>query len=216
MLKKGAESPLDSKEIKPVNPKGNQLWIFFGRADAEAETPVLCTPDAKSWLTGKDPSAGKDWRQEKRVTEDEVIGWHHQFNGHEVGQTSGGGEGQGGLVCCSPSDLKESDTTTEQVINLQIYSCLGNWIWDRETGLTFEIQCFLNVFTPNAAFLFFPLGDFQKNWWSAGFAFRNVAMGVPCIRKELAWRICSASANFCVENPEKSVMETNAFYCWNE
>ena len=74
---------LDSKEIKPVNPKENQSWIFIGRTDAEAETPILWSPDAKNWLIGKDPDAGKEWREEKGMTEDEVAEWHHQLNGHE-------------------------------------------------------------------------------------------------------------------------------------
>ena len=77
------ESRLDCKEIQPVNPKGNQSWIFTGRTDAEAETPKLWPPDEKSWLIGKDPDAGKDWRQEKGTTEDEMVGWHHQLSGHE-------------------------------------------------------------------------------------------------------------------------------------
>ena len=84
VLEKTLESPLDCKEIQPVHPKGNQSWIFIGRADAEAETPVLWPPDAKNWLTGKDPDAGKDRRrEEKGTTEDEMVGWHHQLNGHE-------------------------------------------------------------------------------------------------------------------------------------
>ena len=84
VLEKTLESPLDSKEIQPVHPKGNQPWIFIGRIDAETETPILWPRDAKNWLTGKDPDAGKDWRQEeKRVTEDEMVGWHHRLNGHE-------------------------------------------------------------------------------------------------------------------------------------
>ena len=86
------ESPLSSKEIKPVNLKGNQLWIFTGRTDAEAGAPILWPPDAKSQLFGKDTKAGKDWGQ-KRVTEDEMVGWHHQLNGHEFEQNPGGGEG---------------------------------------------------------------------------------------------------------------------------
>ena len=81
------KSPLDSKEIKPASLKGNQPWILIGRCDAEA--PILWLPDAKSWLIGKDPDAGKDWRQEKRATEHEMVGWHHQCNGHELGQTLG-------------------------------------------------------------------------------------------------------------------------------
>ena len=84
VLEKTLESPLDSKEIQPVHPKGNQSWIFIGRTDVEAEAPVLWLPDAKNWLIGKDPDAGKDWRQEEKgMTEDEMVGWHHRLNGHE-------------------------------------------------------------------------------------------------------------------------------------
>ena len=84
VLKKTLESPLDCKETQPVNPKGNQSWIFIGRTDAEAEAPILWPPDAKSWLIGKDPDAGKDWRQEEKwTTEDEMVGWHHWLDGHE-------------------------------------------------------------------------------------------------------------------------------------
>ena len=83
-LEKTLESPLDCKEIQPVHPKGNQFWIFIGRTDAEAETPVLWLPDTKNWLTGKDPDAGEDWRrEEKGMTEDEMVGWHHQLDGYE-------------------------------------------------------------------------------------------------------------------------------------
>jgi len=112
VLEQTLESPLDCREIKPVNPKGNQPWIFIGRADAEAEVPILWLPDAKSWLTGKDPDTGKDWGQEeKRATEDEMVEWHHQLNGHEFEQTLGGGKRQGSLTCCSPWGHKELDTT---------------------------------------------------------------------------------------------------------
>ena len=112
MLEKTLESPLDSKEIQPVNPKGNQLCIFIRRIDAEAETPILWLSDAKTWHIGKDPDAGKDWgKEEKWVTEDEMVGWHHWLNGHEFGQTPGDSEGQGSLACCSPWGCKESDTT---------------------------------------------------------------------------------------------------------
>ena len=104
------ESPWDCKEIKPVNPKGNQSWIFTGRTDAEAETPIFWPPDSKSWLTGKDPDAGRDWRQEeKETTEDELVGWHHWLDESE--QALGVGDGQGRLACCSPCGHKESDTT---------------------------------------------------------------------------------------------------------
>ena len=107
VLEKTLESPLDCK-IKPVKPKGNQSWIFIGRTDAEAEALILWPPDAKSWLTGKDPDAGKDWRGEKGMTEDEMVGWHHQLDGHEFEWAPGDGEGQ---VCCSPQGRKESDMT---------------------------------------------------------------------------------------------------------
>ena len=100
VLEKTPESPLDCKEIQPVHPKGNQSWIFIGRTDAEA--PLLWSPDAKSWHTGKDPDAGKDWKQEKRMTEDEMVGWHHRPNGHGSEQAPGDDEGQGSLTCCSP------------------------------------------------------------------------------------------------------------------
>ena len=87
VLHKTLASPLDCKEIKPVNPEGNQSWIFIGRTDAEAETPVLLLPDVKNWLIGKDPDAGEDWRQEEKGTkEDEMVGWHHQLDGHEFEQ----------------------------------------------------------------------------------------------------------------------------------
>ena len=98
VLEKTLESPLDYKEIQPVNPKGNQSWILIGRTDVEAEATKLCPPDAKNWLTEKYPDAGKEWRQEEKgMTEDEMVGWHHWFNGHEFGQAPGDGEGQGTL-----------------------------------------------------------------------------------------------------------------------
>ena len=113
VLEKTLESPLDCKEIKPVNPKRNQSWIFIGRTDAEAETPTLWPPDAKKWLIGKDPDAGKDWRQKKGMTENEMFGWHHQLNGHEFKQVPGVGDRQGSLVSCSTWDHKESDMTEQ-------------------------------------------------------------------------------------------------------
>ena len=112
VLEKTLESPLDSKEIKPINSKRNQPWLFIGRTDAEAEAPILWPPDAKNWLIGKDPDAGKDWRwEEQGMTVDEMVGWHPWLNGHEFEQTPGDGEGQGRLACCSPWGHKESDTT---------------------------------------------------------------------------------------------------------
>ena len=112
VLEKTPESPLDWREIQPVNSKGNQSWIFIGRTDAEAETPIRWPPDVKSWLTGKDPDAGKDWRrEEKGMTEDEMVGWHHRCDRHEFELTPGVDDGQGGLACCSPWGLKELNTT---------------------------------------------------------------------------------------------------------
>ena len=112
VLEKTLESPLDCKEIQPVHPKGDQSWIFIGRTDAKAETPILWPPDAKSWLIGKDPDAGRDWGQkEKGMTEDEMVGWHHWVNGHGFGWNLGVGDGQGGLVWYSSWGHKESDTT---------------------------------------------------------------------------------------------------------
>ena len=131
VLEKTLESPLDCKEIQPVHPKGGQSWVFIGRTDVEVEIPVLWLPDAKSWLVGKDPDArkdrdaGKDWGQEEKGTiEDEMVGWHHRFNGHGFGWTLGVGDGQGGLACCSSWGQKESDTTERL-----------NW-----TELSFEIN----------------------------------------------------------------------------
>ena len=111
VLAKTLESPLDCKEIQPVHSK-DQSWMFIGRTDAKAETPILWPPHAKSWLIGKDFDAGRGWGQEEKgTTEDEMAGWHHWLNGHEFEWTPGVGDGQGGLVCCNLWGRKESDTT---------------------------------------------------------------------------------------------------------
>ena len=117
------ENLLDCREMKPVNSKGNQSWIFIGKTDAEAETPILWAPDVKNWIIGKDSDAGRDWRQdENRMTEDEMVGWHHRVDAHEFGQAPGVGVGQGSLVCCSPWGCKESDMTKQlKWIYLSIY-----------------------------------------------------------------------------------------------
>ena len=128
VLEKTLESPLDSKEIQPVHPKGNQSLIFIGRTDAEAEAPIICPPDVKSWLR-KDPDAGKDWRQEEETTGQD--GWiHHWLNGHEFEKAPGDGEGQGSLTCCSPWGHKELDWLTEQQ---QYDSWLPWWLSSRES-----------------------------------------------------------------------------------
>ena len=125
VLEKTLEVPLDCKEIKPVNPKGNQSWVFIGRTDAEAETSILWPPDTKNWLIGKDPDAGKDWGQEeKRISGDEMVGWHHWLNKHEFEQAPGDFEGQGSLAYCSPWGSKEFNTT-EWLNN-------NNYIWTNQ------------------------------------------------------------------------------------
>ena len=112
VLEKTLESPLDSKEIKPVNPIGNQSWIHIGRTDAEAEIPILWPPHSKNWLIRKDPDARKDWRQEEKgMKEDEMVGWHHWLDGHEFEQALGVGDGQGSLACHSAWGRKELNTT---------------------------------------------------------------------------------------------------------
>ena len=112
VLEKTLESPLDWKEIKPVNPKGNQSWVFIGRTDAEVEAPILWPPDVKRWLIRKDSDAGKDWGQEEDgMTEDKMVGWHHRLNGHEFEQALGDGEGQGSLGSCSPPGCKDLNMT---------------------------------------------------------------------------------------------------------
>ena len=132
VLEKILESPLDCKEIQPVHPKGDQSWVFTDRTDVEADTPILRTPDAKSWLIWKDPDAGKDWGQkEKGTTEDEMVGWHHWFNGHGFGWTQGVGDEQGGLACCGSWGRKELDTTERL-----------NWIDIVDTFFPSKLQLF--------------------------------------------------------------------------
>ena len=112
VLEKTTESPLDCKKIQIVHPKENQSWIFTGRTDAEAETPILRPPDGKNWLTGKDRDVGKDWRQEEKgTTKDEMVGWHHRLDGHELEHVLGVDDEQGSLVFCRPWGHKELDLT---------------------------------------------------------------------------------------------------------
>ena len=127
VLEKILESPLHSKEIKPVNPKGNQSWIFIRRTDAETEAPILWPLDGKSWLIRKNPNAGNDWRQEEKgMTEDKMVGWHHWLNGHEFEQAPGDGDEQGNLACCSPWGCKESDTIEQMKNNKVVFSSKKN------------------------------------------------------------------------------------------
>ena len=144
VLEKTLESPLDCKEIQPVHSKGDQSWVFIGRTDAKGETPILWSPHVKSWLTGKDFDAGRDWGQEEKgMTEDEMAGWHHGLNGHEFEWTLGVGDGQGGLACCDSWGCKESDTTewlnwTE--LNL-CYTQSVNWFTYTHQNLNSSYLC---------------------------------------------------------------------------
>ena len=134
LLEKSLESPVDCKEIQRDHPKGNQSWIFSGRTDVEAETPILWPPDVKNWLIGKDADAGKDWRQEdKGTTEDEMVGWHHWLDGYDIEQALGVGDRQGGLASCSPWGHKELDTTewldwTETIFFLNFILFRMDWL----------------------------------------------------------------------------------------
>ena len=147
VLEKTLESPLDCKEIQLVHPKGNQSWIVIGRTDAEAEIPILWPPDLKNWLIGKHPDAGKDWRwEEKGMTKDERVGWHHQLNGREFEQALGVGDGQGSLACCSLWGHKESDTTenwlksTSKTRTKKVKHYWRHWEADKHEKLLFETQ----------------------------------------------------------------------------
>ena len=134
------------KEIKPVSPKGNKSWTFIGRTDAEAEIPILWPPDGKNWLIGKDPDVGEDWRQEEKgTTEYEMVGWHHQFDGHEFELAPGVSDRQRGLVCCSPWGCLESDMTE----------------WLNWTELICEVN-FLNIYDGSINHtIIYPFVDFK-------------------------------------------------------
>ena len=146
---KTLESPLGIREIKLVNAKGNQSWIYIGSTDAEDATPILRPPDANNWFIGKDPDAGKDWKQkEKKMTEDEITGWHHWLNGHEFEQALGVGDGQGGLTCCSPWDHKKSDTTEQLNWTERHHFELARftivlWLWFQDSSIKKMLNCFL-------------------------------------------------------------------------
>ena len=145
VLEKTLESPFDCKEIKPVNPKGNQSWIFIRRTNAEAETPILWPPDAKGWLIWKDLDAGKDWRQEEKgMTEDEMVGWHHGLDEHEFEWAPGVGDVQGGLVCCSPQVAKSWTRVTELSTLLAIIISKATQHWSYDGFLVFEKYSYSN------------------------------------------------------------------------
>ena len=141
VLGRTLESPLDCQEIQPVHPKANQSWIFIGRTDAEAETPILWLPDVKNWLIWKDHDAGKDWKwEEKGMTEDEMVGWLHWLAGHEFEQAPGVGDGQGGLACCSPWGHKQLGMT----VCLNWRKCNGNLkhnYWIKKFYVSIIMRC---------------------------------------------------------------------------
>ena len=153
VLEKTLESPLDCKEIQPVHSKRDQSWVFFGRTDAKAETPIIWPPHGKSWLIGKDSDAGRDWGQEEKgTTQDEMAGWHHRLDGRESEWTPGVGDGQGSLACCNSWGHKESDMT-ERLNWTELYHItisvffieFQHWkIWRRKEKLTLStsICCF--------------------------------------------------------------------------
>ena len=148
VLEKTLESHLDYKEIQPVPPKGDQSWVFIGTTDVEAETPILWPADAKSWLIWRDPDSGKDWGQEEKgTTEDEVVGWHHQLNGHGFGWTPGVGGGQGGLVCCSSWGHNKSDTT-EQLSWTELNYLKSSFSWTSQEYASIHFFYSLPSFFP--------------------------------------------------------------------
>ena len=179
VLEKTLESPLDCK-IKPVNPKGNQPWIFTGRTDAKGEGSILWPPDEKSWLIGKDSDAGKDRRQgQKGTTEDEMVGWHHWLNGYEFELCLGDGEGQGRLVCCSPWGLKELDVA-ERLNNTNLLKTSKlNLKHLKEPGFGQDVSCLFNLMVNN---LFIHLGTRSQNKmasYSSVLAWRIPGTGEP-------------------------------------
>ena len=193
VLEKTLESPLDSKEIQPVHPEGNQPWIFIGRTDGEVETPILWPLDAKNWLIGKDPDAGKDWRQEKKGTmEDEMVGWHHQLDGHESEQALGVGDGQGSLACCSPWGHKKSNMTewlNWLAIGLESFhlSLLTLFTWGFCSSICFYISPYKSRFF------------FWKHYWSKvsfsgfrGFFLLRYIRQSPCLFIDLVVMILLA------------------------
>ena len=142
VLEKTLESPLYFKEIQPVHSKGDQSWVFFGRNNAETETPILRPPHANSWLIGKVSDSGRDWAQEKGTTEDEIAGWHHRLNGHEFEQAPGVGNGHGSQACCSPRGCKESDTT--EWLNNNDRKC-ASWISKVLTYLHINLPAYVQA-----------------------------------------------------------------------
>ena len=174
------KSPFDCKEILPVHSEGNQPWVFFGRNDAEAETPVLWPPHWKSWLIGKDSDAGRDWEQEEKgMTEDEMAGWHYWLDVRESEWTPGVGDGQGGLACCDSWGRKESDMTEWTELNSMLWIGmllmgigLSSSILKRVCGFTNTIKYKISFYSQKILsliyFWFYPFHMFR---WSYNLIF---------------------------------------------
>ena len=169
VLEKTLERPLDCREVQPVHPKGDQSGVFIGRTDVEAETPILWPSDVKSWLIGKDPDSGRDWGQEEKgMTEDEMIGWHHWLNGHGFGWTPGVGDGQGGLVCCGSWGHKELDMTEQlnwmDIVSLKTWDILHYYFFPYEVSKS-GVCCIL-IAHLNSDYPYFSCSLATCNWWS--------------------------------------------------
>ena len=195
VLEKTLESPLDCKEIKSVSPKGNQSWISIGRMDAEVDAPILFPPDERSRLIRKDPDAGKDWRQEEKgMTEDEMVGWYHQFHGHKFEQALGDGEGQGSLVCaaaakslqscltlCDPIDGSRLGSPVPGILQARTLewvaiSFSSAWKWKVKMKSLSRVQLFSTPWT--AAYQAPPsIGFSRQEYWS------GVPLPSPCMRR---------------------------------
>ena len=175
VLEKTLESPLDCKEIQPVHSEGDQSWVFFGRIDAKAETPILQPPNAKTWLIGKDSDAGRDWGQEEKgMTEDEMAGWHHWLDGQEFGWTPGVGDGQGGLACCDSWGHKELDTTE----------------WLNWTELNFHSY---PAFTYCYALLYFLCTYTKPQGWPGACSWSGLLLSL-CMHAASSWKLAPTKA----------------------
>ena len=174
LLEKMLESPLDFKEIKPAKPKANQSWMYIGRTDAEAATPIFWPPHMKNWLIGKDPDAGKDWRQEKKgLTEDEMVGWHYWLDGHGFEQTPSVGDGLGGLVCWSPwcQSIQLSGWTELNWKPLTVWMTKKLQKILQEMGIPDHLTCLLrNLYAGREAMV--RIGHGAMGWFQIG-------IGVP-------------------------------------
>ena len=174
VLEKTLESPLDCEEIQPVNPKGNQPWIFIGRTNAEAEAPILWPPEAKNWLIWKDPDAGKDWRWEvKGMTEDVMVGWHHQLDGHEFEEALGVGDRQGSLACCSPESCKCQTQLSD-------WTELNHWITEAQNWNEISLDIWSNFLVLKLIWL----SDFTFTFY-----FHALEKETATHSSVLAWRI---------------------------